>query len=209
VLFGTFSTTVPWPEFPAKALFYYNFNFTWLKLHMAGLVLRPLYISLIGLIQLYSQRVVCITNAKSITNYHFGIIYNVYKNLQLQKPEGVIGRLFWGNQPEKWGKQTFLKYCAKSMLLGQPLLRTLLHEMGELCRLQLTYFLRILIILSIVCSLDKTKYLSFLVHCPMLIIVEVIPNIVRKSLILTQFWQFELKGNILNDTIVDFLNWYK
>ncbi len=43
----------------------------------------------------------------------------------------------------------------------------------------------------------------------MLIIVEVIPNIVRKSLILTQFWQFELKGNILNDTIVDFLNWYK
>ncbi len=53
--------------------------------------------------------------------------------------------------------------------------------------------------------LDKTKFLRFLVHSSMIITFRVIPNIVKKLLILTRFWLFELIENILNDVLVPFL----
>ncbi len=52
--------------------------------------------------------------------------------------------------------------------------------------------------------LDKTKFLRFLVHSSMIITFRVIPNIVRKLLILTRFWLFELIENMLNDVLVTF-----
>jgi hypothetical protein len=52
--------------------------------------------------------------------------------------------------------------------------------------------------------LNKTKFLRFLVHSSMIITFWVIPNIVRKLLILTQFWLFELIENMLNDVLVPF-----
>ncbi len=56
--------------------------------------------------------------------------------------------------------------------------------------------------------LDKTKFLRFLVHSSMIITFRVISNIVRKLLILTRFWLFELIENMLNDVRVPFL-WFK
>ncbi len=53
--------------------------------------------------------------------------------------------------------------------------------------------------------LDKTKFLRFLVHSSMIITFRIIPNIVRKLLILTWFWLFELIENMLNDVLVPFL----
>ncbi len=52
--------------------------------------------------------------------------------------------------------------------------------------------------------LDKTKFIRFLVHFSMIITFWVIPNIVRKLLILTRFWLFELIENMLNDVLVPF-----
>ncbi len=53
---------------------------------------------------------------------------------------------------------------------------------------------------------DKTKFLRFIVHSSMIITVRVIPNIVRKLLILTQFWLFDLIENMLNDVVVPFFS---
>ncbi len=52
--------------------------------------------------------------------------------------------------------------------------------------------------------LDKTKFLRFLVHSSMIITFRVIPNIVKKLLILTHFWLFELIKNMLNDVLILF-----
>ncbi len=51
-------------------------------------------------------------------------------------------------------------------------------------------FYGILIIFFFVYPLDKTKFLSFLVHCSMINTFRVIPNNVRKLLILNRFWHF-------------------
>ncbi len=52
--------------------------------------------------------------------------------------------------------------------------------------------------------LDKAKFLRFLVHSSMIITFQVIPNIVRKLLILTGFWLFELIKNMLSDVLIPF-----
>jgi hypothetical protein len=52
--------------------------------------------------------------------------------------------------------------------------------------------------------LNETKFLRFLVHSSMIITFRVIPNIVRKLLILTRFWLFELLKNMLNDVLIPF-----
>ncbi len=52
--------------------------------------------------------------------------------------------------------------------------------------------------------LDKTKFWRILVHSSMIITFRVIPNIVRKLLILTRLWLFELIENMLNDVLVPF-----
>jgi hypothetical protein len=51
---------------------------------------------------------------------------------------------------------------------------------------------------------DKTKFLIFLLHCSVIIIFRVIPNTVRKLLILPSFYTFDLDENMLNDIIVNF-----
>jgi hypothetical protein len=56
-----------------------------------------------------------------------------------------------------------------------------------------------------VCSEDKTKYLSTLVHCLMIIIVRVIRNTVEKLLILPGFDIFDLDEKMLNNMIIDFV----
>jgi hypothetical protein len=53
--------------------------------------------------------------------------------------------------------------------------------------------------------LDYIKFLRFLVRSCMIITFRVISNIVRKLLILTRFWLFELIENMLNNVLVPFL----
>ncbi len=50
--------------------------------------------------------------------------------------------------------------------------------------------------------LRQNKYLSLLVHCPMIIIVGVIPNIVEKSLILPGSVIFDLDISVLDNMIM-------
>jgi hypothetical protein len=61
----------------------------------------------------------------------------------------------------------------------------------------------ILIVLFLVCSKDKIKYLSFLVHCPMKVIVQVILSTIEKSLVLPGLDIFDLDENMLNNMIID------
>jgi hypothetical protein len=59
----------------------------------------------------------------------------------------------------------------------------------------------ILIVLFLVCSKDKIKYLSFLLHCPMIVLV--ILSTVEKSLILPGLDIFDIDENMLNNMIID------
>jgi hypothetical protein len=50
---------------------------------------------------------------------------------------------------------------------------------------------------------------KILVHCPLILVVRVIPNAIRKSLIVTLFQHFYLDENMFNDIEVDFFGWYR
>ncbi len=130
-----------------------------------------------------------------------------YTKACCKKSEGVLGRLFelFGlkcvNSVFSWNGCT----VSLTTAVRPPPPQSWAGRWANFGGPERTYFSTDIVILFLAYSLDKTKFLKFLVHSSIVITFRVITNIVRKLLILTWFWLFELVENMLNDVLILFL----